>query len=43
MSSLLWFLTGIFVGLACDYILVKVMLKKIENRLDILEAVGQHE
>jgi hypothetical protein len=37
MNGILWFLFGLFVGLACDYLLVKIMLKSIEDRISILE------
>jgi hypothetical protein len=37
MNGVLWFLFGLFVGLACDYLLVKIMLKSIEDRISILE------
>jgi len=30
-------LFGLFVGLACDYLLVKIMLKPFENRISQLE------
>lgn len=41
MNSILWFLCGLFVGLACDYILVKIMLKSIVNRIAVLEKAGE--
>jgi hypothetical protein len=41
MNGILWFLFGLFVGLACDYLLVKVMLKSIKDRISILENKEQ--
>jgi hypothetical protein len=41
MNGILWFLFGLFVGLACDYLLVKVMLKSIEDRILALEDIAQ--
>ena len=37
MNSLLWFLFGLFLGLACDYVLVKIMLRSIKDRITSLE------
>lgn len=37
MSSLVWFLFGLFVGLACDYVLVKYMLKPFKKKIGDLE------
>jgi len=37
MNSVLWFLFGLFVGLACDYILVKYMLKPFKKKIGDLE------
>jgi hypothetical protein len=37
MNSVLWFLFGLFVGLACDYILVKYMLKPFKKKIGQLE------
>lgn len=37
MNGVLWFLFGLFVGLACDYILVKHMLKPYIKKIRDLE------
>ena len=37
MNSVLWFLLGLFIGLACDYILVKYMLKPFKKKIGDLE------
>jgi uncharacterized membrane-anchored protein YhcB (DUF1043 family) len=37
MSSILWFMFGLLVGLACDYILVKHMLKPHIKKIRDLE------
>jgi len=37
MNSLLWFLFGLFLGLACDYVLVRIMLRSIKDRITSLE------
>lgn len=38
MSSVIWFLLGLFVGLACDYLLVKAMIKPLIKRISDLES-----
>jgi hypothetical protein len=37
MSTVIWFFIGLSLGLLFDWILVKLMLKKIEQRLSHLE------
>jgi hypothetical protein len=37
MAQALWFLLGLGLGLALDFLLVKVMLRSIEKRLSELE------
>ena len=37
MAQVLWFLLGLGLGLALDFLLVKVMLRSIEKRLSELE------
>jgi hypothetical protein len=37
MEQVLWFLMGLGLGLALDFVLVKVMLRSIEKRLVVLE------
>lgn len=38
MEQALWFLFGLGLGLALDFVLVKVMLRSIEKRLLVLES-----
>jgi hypothetical protein len=38
MEQVLWFLMGLGLGLALDFVLVKVMLRSIEKRLLVLES-----
>jgi hypothetical protein len=38
MTQALWFLFGLGLGLALDFLLVKVMLRSIEERLLVLES-----
>jgi hypothetical protein len=38
MTQALWFLLGLGLGLALDFLLVKVMLRSIEERLLVLES-----
>jgi hypothetical protein len=37
MAQALWFLLGLGLGLALDFLLVKVMLRSIQERLSELE------
>lgn len=37
MSQVLWFLLGLGLGLALDWVLVKVMLRSVKERLLALE------
>ena len=37
MEQVLWFVLGLGLGLALDFLLVKVMLRSIEKRLVVLE------
>lgn len=37
MNQLLWFLFGLGLGLALDFLLVKVMLRSVEERVLALE------
>jgi hypothetical protein len=37
MEQVLWFVLGLGLGLALDFLLVKVMLRSIEKRLLVLE------
>jgi hypothetical protein len=39
MEQVLWFLMGLGLGLALDFVLVKVMLRSIEKRLLALESL----
>ena len=41
MAQVLWFLSGLGLGLALDFLLVKVMLRSIEKRLMVLELAQQ--
>jgi hypothetical protein len=38
MAQALWFLLGLGLGLALDFLLVKVMLRSIEERVSVLES-----
>ena len=38
MAQALWFLLGLGLGLALDFLLVKVMLRSIQERLSVLES-----
>jgi hypothetical protein len=38
MEQVLWFVLGLGLGLALDFLLVKVMLRSIEKRLLVLES-----
>ena len=38
MEQMLWFLFGLGLGLALDWVLVKAMLRPVKSRLDYLEA-----
>jgi hypothetical protein len=41
MSQALWFLLGLGLGLALDFVLVKVMLRSVKVRLLALEKVQE--
>ncbi len=43
MNQLLWFLFGLGLGLALDFLLVKVMLRSVEKRLLVLEREKARE
>ena len=42
MEQVLWFLLGLGLGLALDFLLVKVMLRSVETRILALEVL-QHK
>jgi hypothetical protein len=37
MEQVLWFLMGLGLGLALDFVLVKVMLRDLKKRVSVLE------
>ena len=43
MAQVLWFLFGLGLGLALDFLLVKVMLRSVEERLSLLESARVKE
>jgi hypothetical protein len=43
MVQALWFLSGLGLGLALDFLLVKVMLRSIQERLSDLEKARESE
>ena len=43
MAQVLWFLFGLGLGLALDFLLVKVMLRSVEERLSLLESAQEKE
>ena len=43
MEQVLWFLLGLGLGLALDFVLVKVMLRSVMERLLALEMAQLHE
>ncbi len=43
MEQVLWFLMGLGLGLALDFVLVKVMLRSIEKRLLALESLQKKD
>jgi hypothetical protein len=43
MAQVLWFLSGLGLGLALDWVLVKVMLRSVKARVLELEMVLEKE
>ncbi len=43
MAQVLWFLFGLGLGLALDFLLVKVMLRSVEERVSKLELAQEKE
>ena len=43
MAQVLWFLFGLCLGLALDFLLVKVMLRSVEERVSKLEMAQEKE
>ena len=43
MVQVLWFLSGLGLGLALDWVLVRVMLRSVKERVSALEKVQEKE
>jgi hypothetical protein len=43
MIQVLWFLSGLGLGLALDWVLVKVMLRDLKARVSALEKIQEKE
>lgn len=43
MEQVLWFLLGLGLGLALDWVLVKLMLRSLKERVSALESVLAQE
>ena len=42
MEQSLWFVLGLGLGLALDFVLVKVMLRSVLERVSVLEQARSH-